>query len=163
AVRAHGRAAAARALVPELVAAEVRVRPQLRGHVRVRSGVEQRNAVVGAGARRRGAVVLVRDDDDRQQRVRAQEPLVLGRCARAPAARWCSKPQPCSPSAAMQVNTSAMSGAVKFAMPLTREMNVAPPVSVVSVQVPRGAYWKMPFFPPVLSQLATLPSPAPIS
>src|SRR4051794_9471244 len=42
-------------------------------------------------------------------------------------------------------------------------MNVAPLCKPVDVQVPRAVYWKMPFLPPVESQLATEPSPAPMS
>src|SRR6478609_11709799 len=43
------------------------------------------------------------------------------------------------------------------------EMYVAPCCRPVDVQVPRAVYWKMPFLPPVESQLATEPSPAPMS
>src|SRR4029453_19257396 len=37
------------------------------------------------------------------------------------------------------------------------------PLSGFVAQLPRGVYWKMPFWPPVESQLATEPSPAPMS
>src|SRR4029079_8811403 len=43
------------------------------------------------------------------------------------------------------------------------EMNVAPDCRPVDAQLPRAVYWKMPFLPPVESQLATEPSPAPMS
>ncbi len=43
------------------------------------------------------------------------------------------------------------------------EMKVAPGSRPDAVQVPRGVYWKIPFLPPVVSQPATLPSPAPMS
>src|SRR6188768_2215825 len=42
-------------------------------------------------------------------------------------------------------------------------MYVAPCCSGFVAQVPRGVYWKMPFLPPLESQLATEPSPAPMS
>src|ERR1051325_9772100 len=43
------------------------------------------------------------------------------------------------------------------------EMYVAPACRPLDVQVPRGVYWKTPLLPPVESQLATEPSPAPMS
>ena len=43
------------------------------------------------------------------------------------------------------------------------EMNVAPGSRPVAVQAPRGLYWKIPFLPPVASQPAIEPSPAPMS
>src|SRR4029079_10328226 len=43
------------------------------------------------------------------------------------------------------------------------EMYVAAGRSPVDAHEPCGVYWKMPFLPPVESQLATEPSPAPMS
>src|SRR5262245_33639670 len=63
----------------------------------------------------------------------------------------------------MQVNTVEMSAAVEFGTPPVLEMYVAPFCKVVLVQFPRAVYWKIPCFPPVESQPAMLPSPAPIS
>ena len=40
---------------------------------------------------------------------------------------------------------------------------MAPALSGDAVQVPRGVYWKIPMLPPVVSQPAILPSPAPVS
>ena len=42
-------------------------------------------------------------------------------------------------------------------------MYVAPACSGFVAQLPRGVYWKMPFLPPLESQLDTEPSPAPMS
>ena len=48
-------------------------------------------------------------------------------------------------------------------VPAMSEMYVAPAWRPLAVQVPRGVYWKMPCLPPVVSQPATEPSPAPMS
>ena len=61
------------AVMPELVAAKVARWTELRLDVGVRPRVEQRDT------RGRGAVILVREHDDGEVRVRSEEPLVLRR------------------------------------------------------------------------------------
>ena len=63
----------------------------------------------------------------------------------------------------MQVNTSARSARCSSLTPPMSEMYVAPGARLVAGRRRARVYWKIPFLPPVELQLATEPSPAPMS
>ena len=153
----------ASAQVAELVAAKVSRRAQRGVEREVVGGVEQQRP----GGR--GAVVLVGQQHDGQQRVRAQEPLVFG--GRAAVRR---RPARATPRPAGVRSRSRSRRAARCRRTRRRGCPCSsrrrrcwrctwrPAARLVAVQSPRAVYWKMPALPSP-SQPEIEPSPAPMS